>query len=188
MNINVLCVSGDYRSGKSGFSEKIAKQLDIEHYSMRKLKDCETELNRDCVNWDIIIQKNDNIAIDNIIVNLARKGKCVLDFRFGAVLCKKYNIPYIGIWISADLKTRIEGNSFCWRKSEVDTESIINKRETEELNTCLSNYGVDYRDKSFYSIYIDLTQYWYPIEEAVGNGMKIQSEIIKVQNMVYTQF
>ena len=178
MNNIVISISGDYRSGKSGIADKIASHLNIPHYSMRKLYNNETYNNRNHVNWFGIVNDNDDDdKIDNYIAEQALKGNCILDFRFSAIICKKLGIEYKGIWVSSDIVTRVKGNAYAWGKSEEETLSIIEAREQRELETALNRYGATYAEPSLYHYFVDLTDYWYPIPDAVNHGMKTDSYI-----------
>ena len=156
---NIICVSGMYKSGKSNFSIRLASALKLEHFSMRKIKN----LYESYIDWEKILQNENNQEIDQMIINMAHKGNCVLDFRFAPLLCSLQNIPYCGIWIYASLDVRVEANTFFWKKSELKTKDIILKREFEEVRSCMELYGRDFRDPDLYDIFIDTTDYWLPI-------------------------
>lgn len=156
---NIICVSGDYKSGKSNFSSRLAAALNIEHFSMRTLKSKHDVY----VDWDIVLRKEENQEIDREIVEIARRGRCLLDFRYSALLCAIEAIAYTGIWITASLDVRIEGNAYFWKKSRSETETIIRKREKEELRDCMELYGRSYRDPSLYHMSIDTSSYWLPV-------------------------
>ncbi len=48
----IICISGNYRSGKSGVGVEISKKLGIKYYSMRVLANEEkTKYNTDFVDW-----------------------------------------------------------------------------------------------------------------------------------------
>lgn len=177
----VICISGDYRSGKSGVGKCVAKKLKIPYYSMRKLKKQLNErYNTDYVDWNEILVDVDNKIIDEYIVKKAIEEDCILDFRFAALLCKEMHIPYIGVWIASSLDSRIYGNSYCWGKSKEEVHEIIVQREAQELLTCMQLYNNDYRKKEFYHYFIDLSKYWYPINEVVERGFLHDKEIDKL--------
>lgn len=174
----IICISGDYRSGKSGFGKVIAKKLNLKYFSMRTLKEQEnSNYNTDFVNWSKQIDSDENLIIDKCILEFAKKGDCVLDFRYAALLCKRYKIKYIGIWISADIDTRVYGNSYCWKKPKAEVKNIIYTREKQEKDTCKKIYNADYASEEYYKYFIDLSEYWYPIEEVSERGFQFQSLI-----------
>lgn len=180
----VLCISGDYRSGKSGISEKIAKHLDIPHYSMRKLYNKESLLNRDFVNWSNMINERDDDKIDSLITEYAINGSCVLGFRFAAILCDIGQIPYKGIWVTAEMSSRVLGNAFAWRKSKEETLSILTQREKKEEETSQRRYGTSYSNPKLYQYTVNLTEFWHPVQDAVKYGMKTDDLIVKLATQI----
>jgi len=181
----VICVSGNYRSGKSGLSSEISKKLGLSHYSMRSLKEKQkTEYNTDFVDWSGQIEFDENIIIDNNIVEIAKKGNCLLDFRYSAILCKKHDINYIGIWVISDLESRIYGNSYCWNKSYDETNEIILSRESKEKETCAILHNTDYSLSKYYKYFIDLSKYWYPIEQAVLRGFLFENLVDEIADKI----
>jgi cytidylate kinase len=156
-------VSGDYKSGKSIYAAQLASALDLEHFSMRILKNAHEPY----VNWSKILRKEDNQTIDHVIVDTARKGNCILDFRFSALLCSLHSIPYVGIWITASFEKRIGGNALYWGKSYEEAECILHEREKEELRICRELYKKDFRDPGLYHIFIDTSSIISPLGEPV---------------------
>ena len=54
----VICISGNYRSGKSGVGKCVAEKLSIPYYSMRKLKkQMHEKYNTDYVNGNEVLVK-----------------------------------------------------------------------------------------------------------------------------------
>ena len=181
----VICISGNYRSGKSGFGTEISKKLKIPHYSMRSYKEKKrTDYNTDFVNWSKQITFDDNFEIDNYIVELAKGNNCLLDFRYSAVLCKKNKLDYIGIWVFSDLESRIYGNSYCWNKPYDETEKIIIERENEEKRICNLLHNTDYALPEYYKYFIDLSKYWYPIEDVVFHGFKFKKLVTEIARQI----
>lgn len=183
----VICISGDYRSGKSRVGKCVAKKLEIPYYSMRKLKKQINErYNTDYVNWNKVLADIDNKVIDGYIVKKAMEEECILDFRFAALLCKEKNITYIGVWITSSLESRIYGNSYCWGKDREEVHEIIVQREAQELLTCMRLYNDDYRKKELYHYFIDLSKYWYPINEVIKRGFLHDQEIERLCQFIET--
>jgi cytidylate kinase len=160
----VICISGSYRSGKSNFSKRLAALLHYEHYSMRKMFGKENMFNKNFINWRNVLKEKNGQKIDDFICEKAIKNKCILDFRFSSVICRKNNIPYIGVWINADFATRVRGNALLWEKSIHETEQIIKDREHFEKEYCKEHYKKDYTQKAFYNYFVDTTSYWFPID------------------------
>lgn len=174
----VLCISGNYRSGKSGLGTELSKKLEIPYYSMRLWKEQKnTEYNTDFVDWAPKIEFDDNQQIDERIVATARRGNCLLDFRYAAMLCAKNGIDYVGIWVSSDMESRIYGNSYCWQKTAQETEKIIREREKAERDVCAALHHADYSSPEYYHYFIDLSSYWYPIEEVSKRGFLFEELI-----------
>lgn len=181
----VLCISGNYRSGKSGFGVELAKELGIKYYSMRTLKDKKiTKYNTDFVDWSQEIDLSDNLKIDDIIVEIAKQGDCILDFRYSALLCKKNNIEYIGFWVFSNMESRIYGNAYCWNKSLEETKKILLQREENEKKVCIDNYNYDYSSREYYKYFIELSEYWYPIEKVSKKGFLFEKLIKNVSEKI----
>ena len=148
----IICVSGNYRSGKSGFSTAISKILGLKHHSMRSITaNQKTKYNTDFVDWSKQKLIERNKEIDEQIIEYAKIGNCLLDFRYSALLCYRNRINYIGVWVSSDLKTRVYGNSYCWGKSYEETQKIILTREEQEKKNCLLLHNTDYSLPEYYN-------------------------------------
>jgi cytidylate kinase len=156
---DIICVSGDYKAGKTKFSSRLASATNLEHFSMRTLKN----VHDNYVDWDKILKEKDNRKIDEEIVNLAQKKSCILDFRFSALLCSIHNIPYVGIWITAPLDIRTERISLFWGKSKSETRTLMQEREEKELHICETLYGRTFRDQRLYHILVDTSECFLPV-------------------------
>lgn len=179
---NVICVSGDYRSGKSNFSKRLASVLGLRHLSMRELKN----IYQSYVDWDIALREEDNKKIDQMVVDAAYKGNCILDFRFSALLCSLHSIAYYGIWISASLHVRIVRNAFRWNKSEPRTRHIIKEREQEEVRICTDLYGKSFRDPTLYHLSLDMSQYFLPVTEPLDTSPAVSAYLDYIKKEVFS--
>lgn len=180
----VICLSGDYRSGKSGFATHLVNQIGLNHYSMRKKVDAENQkynLNR--VDWNKVLLDYTDNQIEEYILNLAKSGDCILDFRFSALLCRKHNIDYIGIYITADIEARVCGNAMCWNLSKEQTLDIINQRETQEIKKSYCLYNKSYKDADLYNLVFDFTSKWYDTR-FLNNGFDYTKEILAVEKYI----
>jgi cytidylate kinase len=156
---DIICVSGDYKAGKTKFSSRLASALNLEHFSMRTLK----KVHENYVDWDKILKEEDNRKIDEEIINIAQKKSCILDFRFSALLCSLHSTPYVGIWVTAPLSVRTERISRFWGKSKSETRTLMQEREKRELYICEKLYGRTFRDQSLYHIFVDTSNCFLPV-------------------------
>lgn len=136
------------------------------------------------VDWSLIVSdESHNTTIDAHVLDLALREPCVLDFRFAAVLCDQYQIPCVGIWVSASLSVRVEANAHFWRKSARETEAIIRTREEVEIAVCRRFYSRSYREPQFYDRFVDLTPYWLPVDVPMDTTPEVDrlaSDIISI--------
>lgn len=179
----IICISGDYRSGKSGLATHIANKYGLEHYSMRKLIDkSKSRFNVDKVDWNRWLSNLHDEEIENIIYKFAIQGNCVLDFRFSALLCEKFKIEYKGIYINARIEERIKGNMLCWELSAEETRKLIVERESKELKKSFELYGKSYKEPDLYELFFDFSDKWNE-KDFLIKGFDYTRELVTVKNL-----
>ena len=158
----IITISGKAGSGKSTIAKKLAKKLNLKHYSigdlMRKIaKEKNISLNE----LSKLAEKDHSIdkEIDNKQIELKNEDNFVIDGRLTAFFIPNADLK---VFLDCDDKVRAErilNDNRIDEKSKNVNELIkkIKQREKSERKRYKELYNIDYYDKKLYDLIINTT-------------------------------
>ncbi len=153
----IITISGLHGTGKSAIGKLIAGKLKIQYYSTgQAFRDLAKEMNMSLEEFTKFVEENPEIdkKLDNKIVEIAQKGKIIIDSQISGYILK--SIADLKILLTCPLETRVK------RMAERDNTNYEKKleetilREKSELERFKRLYQIDLNDAEEVTLLYDL--------------------------------
>lgn len=153
----IITISGLHGTGKSAIGKLIAGKLKIQYYSTgQAFRDLAKEMNMSLEEFTKFVEENPEIdkKLDNKIVEIAQKGKIIIDSQISGYILK--SIADFKILLTCPLETRVK------RMAERDNTNYEKKleetilREKSELERFKRLYQIDLNDAEEVTLLYDL--------------------------------